>query len=78
MRSRYEVFIDKELKIVINRCDLCSDRIMCRDDIETQIDMLEEINNSYEDEYDKQEPKLLLCDYCRKEYLIPAYPLTLT
>jgi hypothetical protein len=61
--------------IVINRCDICDDRIMCSDDIENQIDKLVEVNNSYESENDKEEPRLLLCDYCQKEYMIPAYPI---
>jgi hypothetical protein len=33
-----------------------------------------EINDSYEDDHDKHEPWLLLCDYCVKEYGIPSYP----
>lgn len=71
--SRSQTFKDKEFKGVINRCDICDDRIMCQDNIESQIDMLDEIDNSYLDEDDKHEPRLLLCDYCKKEYLIPAY-----
>lgn len=55
-------------------CDICNDRLtQCPDDIEERIDMLDELNNSYEDEYDKQEPKLLLCNYCIKEYQIPSF-----
>jgi uncharacterized protein with PIN domain len=64
---------DKEsraFRAVINRCDICNDRIECVDNIETQIDKLDELNNSYLDG-----PKLLLCSYCVKEYLIPAYPV---
>jgi hypothetical protein len=49
---------------------------MRKDDIESQIDILDEINDSYMDEHDKQEPRLLLCDYCQKEYQVPGYPLT--
>jgi hypothetical protein len=48
---------------------------MCSDDIENQIDMLDIITNSDESEHDKQEPRLLLGDYCTKEYMIPGYPL---
>lgn len=37
----------------------------------------DEIDNSYESEYDKSTfvsgPKLVLCHYCKKEYLLPAY-----
>jgi hypothetical protein len=67
---------DRDFRAVINRCDICNDRLMCQDDIETRvIDMLDEINDSYLDEYDRHEPWLLLCDYCIKEYMIPGYPL---
>jgi len=38
--------------------------------------MLKEIDDSYESEYDIHEPRLLLNDYCMKEYLIPGYQLT--
>jgi hypothetical protein len=51
----------------------------CKDNIEGQIDILQEIDNSYESEADRTTyldgPKLLLCDYCRKEYVIPSYPI---
>jgi hypothetical protein len=71
---------DKEsraFRAMINRCDICNDRINCQDNIETQIDQLNELDNSYESEADKTTyldgPKLLLCDYCQKEYQIPSY-----
>jgi hypothetical protein len=39
--------------------------------------IIDEIYDSFESEYDKstyeQGPKLILCDYCKKEYLLPAY-----
>ena len=45
------------------------------DNFEAQMQMLDEIDNSFESESDKstyeQGPKLILCDYCQKEYLIP-------
>ena len=41
------------------------------------MNVLDEIDNSYESECDKSTyecgPKLILCDYCKKEYLLPAY-----
>lgn len=56
---------DKDFKIVVNRCDICDDRLECADDIESQIDMLQELDDSYESECDKTTyydgPKLLLC-----------------
>jgi hypothetical protein len=73
------VISDKEFKVVINRCDICDDRLECQDDMERQIDRLDEIDNSYESEADRTTyydgPKLLLCDYCSKEYMIPGYPI---
>ena len=42
--------------------------------MEKKIDMLDEINNSYLDEYDKHEPRLLLCTYCTRDYQITGYP----
>jgi hypothetical protein len=62
---------------MINRCDICNDRIDCHDNIETQIDQLNELDNSYESEADKTTylngPKLLLCDYCQREYMITSF-----
>jgi hypothetical protein len=40
------------------------------------IDMLDEINDSYQGVYDRHEPWLLLYSYCMKEYMIPGYQLT--
>lgn len=69
--------IDKDTQITIHRCDLCDDPIRCgSEDPETKIAMLKEIDDSYESEHDKHEPRLLLCDYCQKEYMIPGYPFT--
>jgi len=64
---------DRIFKPVINKCDLCDDPIPSLEDIETKIDVLKEIDDSFESEYDKHEPRLMLCDYCQKEYLIPSY-----
>ena len=62
---------DKRFKIVINKCDICDDRL-CLDNMESKIDMLQEIDDSYESEYDKHEPRLLLCGYCQREYVFLA------
>jgi hypothetical protein len=59
-----------------NKCDICNNRLVCQDDVEDKIDMLEGIKDSYESEYDTHEPWLLLCAYCQKEYLISGYQLT--
>ena len=69
---------DREFKPVIHRCDICDDPIPeAPANFEAQIKMLDEIDNSFESELDKstyeQGPKLVLCDYCQKEYLIPSY-----
>jgi hypothetical protein len=66
---------DRRFRAMINRCDICNERLIdCADKIESQIDTLEEINDSYLDWYDRHEPRLLLCDYCQIEYMIPTYP----
>jgi hypothetical protein len=72
---------DLDLKIILNKCDMCNDRIDCMDNIETSvIDRLDELNDSYPDERDRSTyyigPMLLLCSYCIKEYGIPSYPFT--
>jgi len=74
-KKKIDYFRDKDYKIILNRCDICDERLQCRDNIESHIDMLNEINDSYIDEYDKKEPRLLLCGYCQKEYMIQAYPI---
>jgi hypothetical protein len=66
---------DRKFKAVVNRSDICDDAIACHEDIEIKINILTEINNSYESEYDKSEPRLLLCNYCQTEYLIPTYQI---
>ena len=54
---------DRSIRVVDNRCDICNDRLDCPDDIESQIDVLDEIDNSYESEADRTTyydgPKLL-------------------
>jgi hypothetical protein len=64
--------IFRSISVRVHNCDICEDRIECNDDIENKISTLQEIDDSYESEYDKQGPKLLLSDYCQKEYLIPS------
>jgi hypothetical protein len=76
IETRLMAIIDRQFKAVVNRCDICDDAIPCPEDIELKITVLKEIDDSYESEYDKSEPRLLLCDYCQKEYMIPGYQLT--
>ena len=73
---------DKHTKITLIRCDLCGDQLPQTEDnvnynLETRMKIIDEIDNSFESEYDRstyeQGPKLLLCDYCQKEYLLPSY-----
>ena len=68
--------LDKQFKAVVNRCDLCDKPIPCLHDMEIKISMLKEIDDSYESEHDRIEPRLLLCGYCVREYQVPGYPLT--
>jgi hypothetical protein len=66
--------IDQVTKINIYRCDLCDGLISeAPDDLQYQIDKIDEIDNSFESAYDKQEPKLLLYNQCQKEYDIPSW-----
>ena len=68
---------DKDKKLLVYRCDLCSDILELSDSFEVNMKIIDEIDASFESEYDKstyeQIPKLLLCDYCKKEYFLPAY-----
>ena len=52
-------------RILVNHCDLCNDELPKEaDNIQYRINVLDEINDSYESEYDKHEPRLLLCSFC--------------
>lgn len=70
--------IDRDTKLIIYRCDICDNVIPeAPDNFEARIAMLDEIDNSFESELDRstyeQGPKLILCNYCQKEYLVPSY-----
>ena len=61
-------------RILISRCDLCNEQLPKEaDNIESRINVLDEIDNSFESEYDKHEPRLLLCSFCSKDHNIPSY-----
>jgi hypothetical protein len=65
---------DKDTRILISHCDLCNDELPKEaDNIQYRINVLDEIDDSFESEYDKHEPRLLLCSFCSKEYNIPSY-----
>ena len=73
---------DKNVRITFDRCDLCNEPLPQTEDnvnnnLESRMKIIDEIDASFESDYDKstyeQGPKLLLCDYCHKEYLLPAY-----
>ena len=56
---------DREIKILISRCDLCNNHITgAPDDLEYQINLSRDIDDN---------PRLLLCDPCQTEYLIPSW-----
>lgn len=64
----------REISIKTYTCDLCDDVIAgLPDDFESKIDIINEIDNSFESDYDKQEPKLLLCLFCQEEFNIPSW-----
>ena len=65
---------DRDTRIIKSHCDLCNDDLPKEaDNIEYHINILDEIDDSFESEYDKHEPRLLLCSFCTKEYNIPSY-----
>jgi hypothetical protein len=70
--------IDRDTKLIIYRCDICDGKIPeAPDNFEAHIKILDEIDNSIESELDRstyeQGPKLILCDSCSKEYLVPIW-----
>jgi hypothetical protein len=68
---------DKQFKAVIYRCDICDDLLEAPDNFEVRMRILDEIDGSFESELDRstyeQGPKLILCDYCSRAYLMPSY-----
>lgn len=63
-----------DARILISHCDLCKAELPKEaDNIQFRINVLDEIDDSFESEYDKHEPRLLLCSFCTKEYNIPSY-----
>jgi hypothetical protein len=65
------------VRLLVSRCDICNEICKVPDDFEERMNILDEIDNSFESDYDKSTyecgPKLILCDYCKKEYLLPSY-----
>jgi len=56
---------DREIKILISRCDICNNQITeAADNLESQIDTSKDLDD---------DPRLLLCSLCSKEYNIPSY-----
>jgi len=71
---------DKNVRILVSRCDLCNEQLpetQANLNLEARMNIIDEIDDSFESEHDKSTyeygPKLLLCDYCKKEYLLPSY-----
>ena len=64
--------IRTETRIILSHCDLCK-LPKEADDIQYRINVLDEIDNSFESENDKHKPRLLICLSCSKEYNIPSY-----
>ena len=73
---------DKNVRVTFEKCDLCDEQLSqlednVNDNLEKRMKIIDEIDESFESDYDKstyeQGPKLLLCDYCQKEYLLPSY-----
>jgi hypothetical protein len=59
-----EIPPDSEVRILVNRCDICNNELpetAASESLAYRMDVLAEINNSFESAHDKSEPKLLLC-----------------
>ena len=57
-------FSDKDTRILKSYCDLCNEELPKEaDNIQHRINVLDEIDDSFESEYDKHEPRLLLCSF---------------
>jgi hypothetical protein len=70
--------IFKSVSIRVHKCDMCNDALTgVPYDFNTRINIIDEIDDSFENEGDKSTypagPKLILCSYCCKEYLLPSY-----
>ena len=71
---RTKIISERDTRILKSHCDLCNEQLPKEaDNIQYRINVLDEIDDSYESEYDKHEPRLLLCFFCTKEYNIPSY-----
>jgi hypothetical protein len=61
---------DKNTKILVSKCDICGEPVKeGLHDTEGRTGTLREIG------YDKDEPRLMVCDHCQKEYLISGYKI---
>ena len=71
-----EIPPDREVKILVNRCDICNNELPetgANDNLEYRMDIITEINNSFESEHDKTEPRLMLCKRCSEEFMVPSF-----
>ena len=71
---------DKKVRILVSKCDLCNEQLLQTPDnlnLQAHMKIIDEKDDSFESDCDKSTyeygPKLLLCDYCQKEYLLPSY-----
>ena len=69
---------DKDTRILISHCDLCNEQLPKEaDNIQYRINVLDEIDDSFECEYDKHEPRLLLCSFCQRNIIFQVIALNL-
>ena len=70
---RTKIISERDTRILKSHCDLCNDELPKEaDNIQYRINVLDEIDDSFESEYDKHEPRLLLCSFCTKECQVIA------
>ncbi|MFI5407109.1 MAG: hypothetical protein ACHQ1D_11445 [Nitrososphaerales archaeon] len=73
--SEISPYTDREIRILVNRCDICNNQLPQtpeNDNLVYRMDVLAEINDSFESVHDKSEPKLLLCAKCSAEFMISS------
>ena len=73
----------RDKRIVVNRCDLCSDQLPqttednVNDNLETRMKIIDEIDDSFESDNDKSTyecgPNFYYVITVRKEHLLPSY-----
>ena len=64
---------NRDTRILISHCDICNKELPKEaDNIQFHIKIVDEIDDSFESEYDKHEPRLLLCSFAARSIIFPV------